>query len=192
MDCCRENSARAGVQPSPYDPLSALVPAHHLYGFATEWSRASRERPIGAGGQIRGLFTIALLAGLRGSAPRNAAGQVTAETLANFVYSYLPQLTAQNGIERQNPVFEYYQPDPIVFSSGPVVRFHVRVTLSAADAGKAVELLDGAYQPIPGVKTSTTLWEWDVLLGLYKVRVQGGPSRVLELVGEGGPIDVAF
>ena len=61
MDCCRENSARAGVQPSPYDPLSAPVPAHHLYGFATEWSRASRERPIGAGGQIQGLFTIALL-----------------------------------------------------------------------------------------------------------------------------------
>ena len=192
MDCCRENSARAGVQPSPYDPLSAPVPAHHLYGFATEWSRASRERPIGAGGQIQGLFTIALLAGLRGGAPRNAAGQVTAETLVNFVHSYLPQLTTLNGIERQNPEFDYYRPDPIVFSSGPPVRFHVRVTLNGADAGKVVELLDGAYQPIPGVKTSTTLWEWDVTLGMYKVQVQGGSSRVLELVGEGGPVDVTF
>lgn len=192
MDCCRENSARAGVRPSPYDPLSAAVPAHHLYGFATEWSRASRERPIGAGGQIQGLFTIALLAGLRGGAPRNAAGQVTAETLVNFVHSYLPKLTAEHGIERQDPEFDYYKPDPIVFLSGPPVLFHLRVTLSAADAGKVVELLDGAYQPIHGVKTSTTLWEWDVTPGMYKVRVQGGPSRVLELVGEGGPVDVAF
>lgn len=192
MDCCREHSARAGVRPSPYDPLAAGVPAHHLYGFATEWSRASRERPIGAGGQIQGLFTVALLAGLRGSAPRNAAGQVTAETLVNFVHSYLPQLTAEQGVERQDPEFDYYKPDPIVFSSAPPVRFHLRVTLSAADAGKAVELLDGAFQPVAGNKASPVLWEWDVPPGMYKVSVQGGPSKVLELIGEGGPVDATI
>jgi uncharacterized caspase-like protein len=192
MDCCRENSARAGVRPAPYDPLSAGAPAHHLYGFATEWSRASRERPIGAGGRIQGLFTIALLAGLRGGAPRDAKGQVTAETLSNFVHSYLPKLTSENGAERQDPEFDYYKPEPIVLSSGPPVRFRVRVTLSAANAGKMVELLDGVFQPVPGIQQSPTLWEWDVIPGMYKARVPDGPSQVLELVGEGGPVDVAF
>jgi uncharacterized caspase-like protein len=192
MDCCREHSARAGVRPVPYDPLSARAPARHLYGFATEWSRASRERPVGAKGQIQGLFTVALLAGLRGGAPRNPAGQVTAETLVNFVHSYLPQLTEAQQVERQDPDFDYYKPAPIVFSSAPPVRFHLRVTLSAADAGKTVEVLDGTFQPVAGTKTSLAQWEWDVPAGMYKVQVQGGPSRVLELIGAGGPVDVAI
>jgi hypothetical protein len=192
MDCCRENSARAGVRSAPFDPISAAAPASYLYAFATEWSRASRERPIGAGGAMRGLFTVALLTGLRGGALPNGAGEVTAAGLSDFIYSYLPTLTAANGIERQDPEIDFYKPAPIVLSSAPPVRFHVRITLSAAHAGKAVELLDGTFKPLPGVKTSATLWEWDVPPAMYKAQVQGGPSRVVELVGRGGPIDVAF
>lgn len=192
MDCCRENFARPGIRAIPLDPIRAGIPAHHLYGFATEWSRASRERPIGTGGQFQGLFTTALLAGLRGAAPRNQAGQVTAETLVNFIHSYLPQLTEQQHVERQNPEFDYYKPDPIVFSTAPPVRFHLRVRLSAADAGKAVELLDGAYQPVAGRNTSPDLWEWDVPPGMYKAKVLGGPGQVLELIGEARVFDVTL
>jgi uncharacterized caspase-like protein len=191
MDCCREHSARAGVRPTPYDALIAGAPARHLYAFATEWSRASRERPIGAGGQVRGLFTTALLAGLRGGAPRDAAGQVTAETLADFVHSYLPQLTAQHGAERQDPEFSFYKVAPIVFSTAPPVRFHLRVTLTGAAIGKVVELLDGSYDPVDGTKTSPALWEWDVPTGMYKVRVNG-TSTVVEMLGERSIVDVTL
>lgn len=191
MDCCREHSARAGVRPTPYDALVVGAPARYLYGFATEWSRASRERPIGAGGEVRGLFTTALLAGLRGGATRDAAGQVTAETLANFVHSYLPQLTEQHGIERQDPEFSFYKPNPIIFSTVPPVLFHLRVTLTGSAIGKAVELLDGAFEAVHGNKASPALWEWHLPTGMYRVRVDG-TSTVLEVLGEGRTVDVTL
>ena len=191
MDCCREHSARAGVRPTPYDAIVAGAPARHLYGFATEWSRASRERPIGAGGAVRGLFTTALLAGLRGGAPRDAAGQVTAETLADFVHSYLPELTDKYGAERQDPEFSFYKVAPIVFSTVPPVLFHLRVTLAGANVGTVPNLLDGSYQAVDGNKTDPALWEWDVPTGMYKIQVNG-TSQVLELLGAGRIVDVTL
>jgi len=192
MDCCREHNARASVRSLPFEPLTAATPARHIYGFATEWSRASRERKIGANGQVQGLFTVALLAGLRGGATRNASGQVTAKTLVEFVHPYLARLTKQAGLECQNPEFIYCDSNPIVFSSTPPVRFRLRLQLSAAETGKAVELRDGTFQLVPGNKLSPSLWEWDLPPGMYNVAVQGGPSKVLELIGEGGEFDASI
>lgn len=189
MDCCRDNYKRAPVRLPPYEDNTARVPARYLYAFATEWSRTSRERPIGAGGEVRGLFTVALIAGLRGSAPREN-GKLTAKTLADFLYSYVPQLAIDNGVERQDPDVDWYKPDPIVFTSVAPALFQVRVKLGAGDSGKAVELLDGLLQPVAAKKMSPQLWEWEVAPGMYKVVVQGGAHQVVEFVGEGRSVDV--
>jgi Caspase domain len=190
MDCCRENYPRAPIRVPPYDPLTGARLASHFYGFATEWSRAAREAPLGPGGQMRGLFTVSLIAALRNATP-DAAGNVTGESLERFIYNYLRTLVGT--AELQDPVFDYAKPNPIVFATRAAGTTLVRVTLSAAHAGKPVELLDGALRLVSGGTVSAAgAFEWRVPAGLYKARVVGGPDKIVEIVNAGGTTDVAF
>jgi hypothetical protein len=109
MDCCRDNYKRANLYQFPCDDRSSSRSVRRFYGFATEWSRAVRERPIGPNGQNRGPFTMALLAGLRGAAKVN--GSITGSSLKNYVYNKLPSLIGTD--ELQEPRFD--PSDDIVF-----------------------------------------------------------------------------
>jgi hypothetical protein len=192
MDCCRNDYTRAPLMDPVYEKRTSMQPARVCYGFATKWSRAARERPLAQTGVVRGLFTLVLLEGLRGAAPRDSQGNVTGATLKAYVLNELPKRFGTG--EFQEP--QILADDPVVFPApaAKVPDFHVRVTLSPANTGKPVELLDGALKPIPGNKPSPDRWEWHVSSpGLYQVRVAGGPEQVpFPLIGEGEVKDVTI
>jgi len=192
MDCCRNDYTRAPLMDPVYEKRTSMQPARVCYGFATKWSRAARERPLAQTGVVRGLFTLVLLEGLRGAAPRDSQGNVTGATLKAYVLNELPKRFGTG--EFQEP--QILADDPVVFPA-PAAKlpdFHVRVTLSPANTGKAVELVDGAFRPIRGNNPSPDRWEWHVSSpGLYQVRVAGGPEQVpFPLIGEGEVKDVTI
>lgn len=191
MDCCRENYPVAPPQPVPFDRVSGAHEARYFYGFAAGWSRAAQEIP-GQDGKPRGLFTLALLDGLRGKAVRD--GQITARSLADYVYNYLQDyFRSQPANERQEPRFDPLGPPGggLDFGGVAAVTFHVRVTLTGGSG--PVEIFNGALQAVAGGGSPVAgAWEWHLPPGLYVVKAPGRPSQYLELVGAGGERDIAL
>jgi Caspase domain/TIR domain len=69
MDCCQERYEKVGVQVFPWVDLTApevMDRSQRFYGLAAQWSKRAREREFN--GVTRGVFTAALLAGVRGAA----------------------------------------------------------------------------------------------------------------------------
>jgi hypothetical protein len=201
MDCCRENYPRTTLSEPDYDTMTSRNMARYFYGFATEWSRASREGPYGPKGEVRGLFTLALLAGLR-NAPRNQAGELTGSLLGDFIYNYIQDRWGDRAATEgaQEPEFFYGKRRDIVFTvttstatkpTSPPPMWTVRVTLSRANAGSALELVGGDRQLIPAARVAGNRWEWEGLpQGIYRFRLSGEPSEFFELIGESGSHDV--
>lgn len=191
MDCCRGNYQQVPRNGCHYEEVSSNHVATHFYGFAAEWSRATREGPWGPNGQIRGLFTTALVAGLRGGAA-DEAGDITSASLETSVLNYIQQI-AQKYFEpdgRSEPVFDYDKRKQIVFRTAVAPPFTLRVTLGGANRGKIPQLVDGNLQPVPGTNPAPDQWEWRLRQGLYRIQVAGAADQVHELCGEGRVIDV--
>src|SRR6266508_2059583 len=167
MDCCREHYPRTTLTEPDYDMANSHRMGRHVYGFATEWSRASREGPYGPRGEVRGLFTLALLAGLRGGARRNEAGELTGSLLEEYVYNDIRDRFKDRASteEGQEPEFDYKKNRDIVFSVAaiPAPAWKVRVALRAANAGKSVELIGGDLQIVPITRVARNRWEWEGL-----------------------------
>jgi uncharacterized caspase-like protein len=196
MDCCRERYGKVAVRQPPWDDINGQVPSRYFYGFATEWSRASREGPYGQAGAVRGLFTLSLLAGLR-NAERNPNGELTGTMLKDFIYNYIHQLSEGIGAtQAQEPEFDYR--NEIVFLTNPAVpaahpaatlpsTWTVRVKLRPESRGKGVDLVAGDERTLPPAASGPVRWEWRALPdGLYRLRLGGQGADYLELIGEGG------
>ncbi len=89
MDCCRAEISHAPEYPFPCRDRSAATkkPITTFYGFAAKVWKVSREKPIGDNGQVRGVFTMGLLEGLRGGATRN--GRITGTSLKEHVWNFM-------------------------------------------------------------------------------------------------------
>lgn len=178
MDCCRERYRRMGLRPLIFPERIDHAAVDHprpFCGYATKWTRKAREKPLGPQGAARGVFTTALLSGLRGAA-RGPAGQVTGRSLMEYLYNNMQQLLSEDDLRDpeipKQPDFSI-DPDPaldLVFTSGPPPRSTVRVH-APGHAGARIEVLDASFT----VRATDTLTsaEWQVALepGLYLLRV---------------------
>jgi hypothetical protein len=97
-DCCRTRirSAARGFGPrldecaAPWNGKSPIW----LIGFGSTLGKPTYELPTpAADDEARGFFTGALLEGLRGAAPRDANGAVTASTLSSYVKAVVTERT---------------------------------------------------------------------------------------------------
>jgi hypothetical protein len=191
MDCCQERYPRVTVRDPPFEANPGQRPSRHFYAYATEWSRATREGPFGGAGAVRGLFTLALLAGLR-TADRNERGQLTGAMLQAFVLNWIQDRAREFfGAPVDEPDFDYKPRKDIVFVEGPgpiaATGWTVRARLTPMNAGKRVTLVDGELQEIPPARSTSRLWEWmDLRDGLYRLRLDGVSADPIELLGTGG------
>ena len=188
MDCCRENHSRAPINTPPWDEQTSQAPARRCYGFATEWSRVSREAPVGPAQTMRGKFTVALLEGLRGAAAHPQTKQITGATLSEFVYNTLTKQTGPND-ELQEPKFDVDKNNDIVFVEQVSPPFTIRVAHSAADAAR-VSLQDGTFTALAPHAQQANTTEWKVYRGLYVLTRADGTSQVLNVTGPEEVIDV--
>jgi hypothetical protein len=185
MDCCRENHSRAPLKNPPWDEQTSAAAARACYGFATDWSRAAREGPVGNPPAIRGKFTVALLEGLRGAAANPHTRSITGTSLKEFVFNALTK-NAAAGAEFQEPKFDVDDRDDVVFNVAAPPPYTVRVT--GADAEQAI-LQDGSLTPIAPSRKEAGLAEWKVYRGLYLL-IRGALTMPLQLVDAGGLVNV--
>ena len=122
IDCCRDNRRNSPEFPFPCKPVFPDTKTTRenrvkLYiGYATQTGDVAREKRIGPGGQMRGIFTMALLAGLRGKA-RRENGKIKANALEGAVYSFIDDYYEHHDRDedRQEPDFKV-EPKDFVFT----------------------------------------------------------------------------
>lgn len=111
MDCCLEDNKLSPLQPCHLEPVSPSdrKRARYFYALAAELNRPALELPDEKG-QVHGVFTTAILAGLRQGPP--GGGDVTGAWLEDYVPQHMTRLL--RGTEHQTPIFEYQRKYDIV------------------------------------------------------------------------------
>lgn len=196
MDCCRERYPQAPLRVPPYIDLTdpgAVDRSKLLYGFATKWSRLSREKPM-EGGEVHGIFTATLLAGLNGAAG-DEHGEITARSIADYLYNHMKQLLTPEELEDEDVPKDpelLYDTDPnarfvlLEAEPGGPPRFPVCVHLRAEDVGKDVEVLDSRFARAAQVKAQAPECALQLPRGMYLCQVAAaGRQRPFEVSGLG-------
>jgi hypothetical protein len=192
MDCCREAYPLAPLNPPHFadknDP-NAVNRVRYFYGFGTKWSRLSRERPMPQfRGQVRGVFTTALLAGLNGAAA-DPTGRVTAASLRNYLFAHMQDFLSDadrtNANVPKEPDSVPYPDDGsqlvIVDGLGPAT---VTVRPAGGPPDVRVRLRDGAFQPVAPEAAPPAagppVWTFRLMPGRYLAeRISADGQQVL-------------
>jgi hypothetical protein len=198
MDCCRNILPQSPRSLPPYITVigpNALDKARLFYGFGTKWSRVSRERMMPSG-LWHGVFTAALLAGLKGAAA-DPNGRITATSLGDYLYSNMkdflsPEDLADPVVPKEPDVD--YDKDPLnafTLVTVPVPDFLVTIHLPASTQGKTVEVLSGQGLALVASAISVPpAWKLPLRRGLYLAQVLAAGLQVSFEVNGAGDVDV--
>jgi hypothetical protein len=161
MDCCRDKLSTAKAGALPWQPIQdeRTPTSRWIYGFATGFDSRTREMPID--GEVRGVFTTAVLDAL-------SSGVQTSETLRTLVSARMGELLGPD--DHRKP---YFQPGPEKFELGSALnKPTLRITPIGGADGESVLLAVG-----PGggkvlhkkrLKSGET-WEVELESGLWEV-----------------------
>ena len=199
MDCCRENYPQAPLNVPPFIDVTAPDAVDHgrrFFAFATKWSRLSRERPM-VDGTVRGVFTVALLEGLKGAAAE-PDGRVTASSLAGYLQTNMK--TFLTDTDRADPVIpkapdvELYPAidnDIVIVSVAPPQTAppamqpaadgssRSRLSVTTGDMATEIILVDGRLHVIAQAGGEL---QGDFEPGIYQIKVRAGEATQEEYV----------
>ncbi|MDI3287225.1 caspase family protein [Polyangium sp. 15x6] len=199
MDCCA-TPAKVSADPPKCDPF--LPPggsnASFVFMHAAKSTRKARATEIG--GKMRGVFTQALLMGLRGGAS-DEHGVITAHALFDYVRSNMRKLLRPEMRESDDPetsqIPELKEESRLLVANAPRTKFKVEVHVGKADVGKELRVLGGSLDVVSRRIAEAEVVEERLPAGLYMVEIVEGAGRrseVFELPGfsETGDAKVAL
>ncbi len=199
MDCCREVFLVQGFNKSfkELNASGAVTQVKRFYGLATMWSGVAKEKDID--GVRRGVFTDALIKGLKGAACNPNTGNLTALSLKNFIYTAMdsisggdPQLTDP----ALKPEMKFY-PDikeGFLIKKTQVPEFDVKINFPPQAVGQNAQILNGTNFSTVAESEVNALAVWQVELkrGKYLIQVlAAGLQKIVHVDGTGG-LDVSF
>ena len=197
MDCCRQTVPLNPDYPN-YINANALELLRNqprkFFAFATKWGLKTREKSIN--GVVRGVFTVALMKGLRGAAA-DSNGTITSNSLRDYLMvSMVDQLDPAErvpGIPMEPDVPP--QAVNLVFASlDKPLLVKVTITVPPAAANQVITVSDGSLQQIATGNTGPgPTWDVPQLLGkgLYAVRVPAlNLQQIFSLAGDEGTKNV--
>jgi hypothetical protein len=197
MDCGREDLfPRAPLNAPPYADvvdLRAAATGKFFFAQATNWLGHARERVIE--GAVRGVFTTALLEGLRGGACQ-PDGLITARSLSSYLRNTTKHFLSIEARDDPSITLEpdvFYQPADGSFTlvqlpPEAVPAHTVKIALPADAIGKHVEILNERLQVVASLPSAELAeWKLQLLRGLYLVQVaELGRQKLFEVSGTGG------
>jgi len=180
MDCCRSLKVGARGQESELScplPHAAAGLTAVFVGHATEFQAQSFESAIAGEGDdednepiVRGHFSEALMAALRGAAARETGG-VPASSLVKYLRKVVPRIARRHRHE-QRPRFEPFDipegdpAEPIFGAALPIKTVDVKFSFKASRSGEI--LLEGPeLQQIRVSDAATGPWEETLEPGTY-------------------------
>lgn len=193
MDCCRENYSRAPLNVPRFMDLTSPEPmdrGKRFYVFGTKWARLSRERAM-PDGQVRGVFTTALLQGLRNAADAN--GNVTASGLSSWLYQNMrffldPADLESADIAKEPDIFGPNQPgQDFVLVNVPAPNFPVTVTYPPEAKGKKLNIRGAKFEVLDSRITDGTPCNFELPRGGYLAELIGAESQAFEVKGVNPP-----
>jgi uncharacterized caspase-like protein len=171
-DCCRTRvrSSERGFSPglaecpAPWNGKASTW----LIGFGSNYGNPTYEQAApGSDDQARGHFTAALLEGLRGGAPRDSSGALTAATLSGYVKALVAERTRNQPYPQDADIIGPLTRDIQFGTTQPPPKRNVTLVFPAGFKGDAKIVKDGR-----DIATwDGTASEWEVPLddGLYEV-----------------------
>ena len=218
VDCCRARNPVEDLN-KPYaevpDP-DALTHVKCLYGFATQWSKNTRELKIS--GFARSVFTTALLEGLK-IAAAGPDGKITTNTLSDYLYNHMREFMAPEDRNDQSLSNEPYldthpkrgegfviveltkKPKNVVEQVAQFVfgaeaeapKFSVVLRAPAQLSGKPIQILDHLLEPLGPPIPAQPEVRLELERGMYVMQVEGSTTPLtVEVTGVGGALDVKF
>jgi hypothetical protein len=168
MDCCRNYMAVPELS-WPWPPQGApdfQARVKRFYAFATGWTLEARGERDG-NGQVHGIFTQALLAGLRkyGNAP--STDVVTTDSLSAYIRSRIPLLQPS---DFRTDSFDLVKiAEPADAGGTPV-----KIIVPPQAVGKAIEVityLNGAPSVVYSDPAAQPVWVVNLQKGYYQAQV---------------------
>ena len=197
LDCCRNRiPGTGGAQPyfAAPKPDSAAAKCNAYLWYATEYESPAFEAELkeqnGDDLNTRGLFTEALLTGLRGAAKDpNQGGVITTKSLMNYLTSYLPELAQQKKLA-QYPRFGGENSGEVVITGTPPSQ-KIKVKICFKTAGRGVKLEDPTLQLIKEGNSNVD-WELELLPGNYAISDSNNNVQLLRIDGQQNPLVYEF
>ena len=198
MDCCRNPLNLAPSYPSYVNAVAINQLGNErrkFFAFATKWGLNAREKPFN--GVTRGVFTMALMAGLRGAAA-NVDGTITSKSLRNYLINHMKDfMTPQEQLE-----WDVQQPDipdpmvELVFTTVPPPRVTVRITSPPHAANQSIRVLgEGFKEWGKGQTLAGVPWvvPQELPKGYYLVQIPAlNLEHAFSLIGNERTFDVAL
>jgi Caspase domain len=193
MDCCRELHPVMGLNMSFSESLApgAVDKVKRFYGYATKWSRLSREKNID--GVRRGIFTTTLIKALEGGAVDADTGELSARSLSDYLYTNMEELLTpaekKNPDIPKEPEIDYYpkKGNGFVLMSVPIPTFRVTISVPPAAVGKEAQILDGKdFTQVEHAAAAPDSWVVNLKRGKYlALIIDAGLKKVIEVAGTG-------
>ena len=194
MDCCRDSYTTVGMRPVHLNRVlnnNGIQDRKRFYAYGTQWDRKAWERLNPIDNKVHGIFTTALLSGLRGQAADMSSGLITASSLKSYLYQNMSHfLTAE---ERANPdigkdphIDDHTNPvEPMVFAEialPDVKKVKVTIHVGPSDVGKQAGIFgNDESNPTETIDAVPELWEVELANGLYEVRLESGASKLFKV-----------
>lgn len=189
MDCCRNPISVNPSFPNYFGAIDVTTlnqEKRKFYAFATKWGIATRERSFG--GATRGVFTMALMKGLRGAAA-DRTGIITSNSLRDYLMGHMRDQLDPNDQNTDVPQPDVPMPAVnLVFGAledRPLVK--VTINIPAALTNRNITVSDGLLNVIATGSTGAgPTWQVPELLpkGLYIVEIPGRPEATFKIVGD--------
>jgi hypothetical protein len=188
VDACMNYQQSIPVQPVPLRvQLGTAVPGPAFISVAAQ-TKSALEVAM-PDGEVHGVFTWTLLAGLRGGAA-DRRGRVTGESLQDFLHNamaeYLPPAVKRTAAVDLQPFVRADEGmDFARFPARPV--YDVTLSLPTASAGQELRLWSGApHRQVVGQQLTGPEWTGQLVRGLYVVDVpDAGLRQGFQVAGAG-------
>ena len=194
MDCCRQTVPLNPNYPN-YINANAIGLLQNqprkFFAFATKWGLKTREKSFN--GVVRGVFTMALMKGLRGAAA-DTNGTITSNSLRDYLLMSMKDQLDE--AELENPAIPKEPDVPaqsvnLVFATvGNPLLVKVTINIPPAFANQDLTLSDGQLAVVATRSAGTgPTWEVPALLGkgLYVVDIPGlNLEKTFKLAGDEG------
>ena len=196
LDCCRVRLIEAGGNgpiigwPRPADKTGLT---RVFTAYATEFNSLAYESLVGGDdlNRLRGYFTRALLAGLRGGAAI-ASGGVPASALKSYIEKWTPILADDNNQKQTPQVDNGFDTvnEPVFGAAKPIA--NVRLTFAPERQGEII-VEDGDLNEVRRGDAATGPWDLAIKPGLAVAHESaGGTEKTLRILPTKGVLDVSF
>lgn len=194
MDCCRDPYTVPALN-MPWLDVTASDFQQRVkcfYAFATSWTLESREMEFD--GVTHGIFTHALLEGLRGNAYEPIPGDHNTAQAQHIITTELLKKYLMDAVNKQRQLikdedfiwdnFELLILQPISYT------YSVTIHLPSATVGKNIEIRNSNYEKVAETTAIPPQWQLSLEKGYYMVEIPADNLQKMFPINGTGGVDV--